>query len=499
MDRRKQHLRASPEILPPDDFHGPSVVRLIREDELRGVLAAQPSQAAPSASGGIRPTRASSRRRCASTSGGNASRGCAPEVSIITRYPSATRRRASAGSSRWSIGSPPGQQHERGAQRRHLGLDLVQRHVGAAVKSEGAVAVGATQVAPRRADERAGESGVLRLTLDAAYRFPSLSRCSAAGSTTVFLWQRIVPSVYFLRSAVSHLVAYYGNEPENVACALFSARLALFARRTQRERARAWVRAGLRSGRRRPAAEAPARRDRRGRSLQSGEGHARRRAESAAIGLGHDGNTLADDADPFRFRSWLFGSIGEVNRGGVRGDPRAAAREHARVSPAQHPRPLAQRAPLPSVPRVPARRRDSRPPTPPPAAVQLRCRAASHSSIGYWPAMAARRCELALAATNGRCFVAASFGYPMRYLDVRGSPTARSARPRRAQRRPARSAASRHESLRAFVIEATRDGGARPGWRDVPDRSALIAGPDRAPQLASLCEADRTPRVMTAG
>ncbi len=95
--------------------------------------------------------------------------------------------------------------------------------------------------------------------------------------------------------------------------------------------------------------------------------------------------------------------------------------------------------------------------------------------------------KLALAATNGRCFVAASFGYPMRYLDVDGisdCPVCQARDESGDARRGGRRV--RHESLRAFVIEATRDGGARPGWRDVPDRSALIAGPDRVPQLASL-------------
>src|SRR5215831_1696375 len=34
------------------------------------------------------------------------------------------------------------------------------------------------------------------------------------------------------------------------------------------------------------------------------------------VGLGQEGNTAAEDADPFRFRSWLFGSDGHVSAAG---------------------------------------------------------------------------------------------------------------------------------------------------------------------------------------
>ena len=126
-------------------------------------------------------------------------------------------------------------------------------------------------------------------------------------------------------------------------------------------------------------------------------------------------------------------------------------------------------------------------PTPAPAAVLL----ALQSSLTFVDRLLTGEggapLELALAATNGRCFVAASFGYPMRYLDVEGisdCPVCQARDERSDRRRGGRRV--RHESLRALVIEASRDGAALPGWRDVPDRSALIAGPDRVPQLASL-------------
>ena len=32
----------------------------------------------------------------------------------------------------------------------------------------------------------------------------------------------------------------------------------------------------------------------------------------ARVGFGHQGNVSAENADPFRFRSWLFGSVGTL-------------------------------------------------------------------------------------------------------------------------------------------------------------------------------------------
>ena len=70
----------------------------------------------------------------------------------------------------------------------------------------------------------------------------------------------------------------------------------------------------------------------------------------------------------------------------------------------------------------------------------------------------------------------------MRYLDVEGisdcpvchAQDERSDPQRNGRRIP-------HEALRAVVVEAYRDVASRPGWLDIPDRSALIVGADRIP------------------
>jgi hypothetical protein len=82
--------------------------------------------------------------------------------------------------------------------------------------------------------------------------------------------------------------------------------------------------------------------------------------------------------------------------------------------------------------------------------------------------------RLALVATNGRCLVAANGDHPMRYLHVEGisdcpMPHGRVDHDRDGRRIP-------HESLNAVIVEANRAIETRGGWRDVPERSALIVG-----------------------
>ena len=93
--------------------------------------------------------------------------------------------------------------------------------------------------------------------------------------------------------------------------------------------------------------------------------------------------------------------------------------------------------------------------------------------------------QIALCATNGRCFAATGINFPIRYLAVEGISDcpvchARNDAGRNGRRIP-------HESLRALVIEADRDVASRPGWRDVDDRTALDRRPRRGPYpLAAL-------------
>ena len=79
--------------------------------------------------------------------------------------------------------------------------------------------------------------------------------------------------------------------------------------------------------------------------------------------------------------------------------------------------------------------------------------------------------------------MATSYGYPMRYLQIEGisdCPVCQAAADRGGGG-PGRRVP--HEALRAIILEANPGVIARPGWHEVPDRAALIAGPDRIPQI----------------
>ena len=204
------------------------------------------------------------------------------------------------------------------------------------------------------------------------------------------------------------------------------------------------------------------------------------------VGFKNDGSTSAEDTDPFRFRSWLFGSVAVGELGDVpfeelrdrilESTPSFLRRNIRGLSPSEHVFHLFL-----------AFLHDAGildQPSPAPAAVH----AALRNSIGFVDKLlegtGAGRLQIALAATNGRCFAATGINYPIRYLAVEGISDcpvchAKNDPGRNGRRIP-------HESLRALVIEADRDVASRPGWRDIPDRSALVAGPDGAPQILPL-------------
>src|SRR5262249_50096 len=93
------------------------------------------------------------------------------------------------------------QQHERRAQARDLGHDLVERHVRTAVKRKCAVAISTAEIAAGGADERTGQTGILRLTLDAGVDLRDPHGRPAGLSRGLILieqrlWRAIVRSVY---------------------------------------------------------------------------------------------------------------------------------------------------------------------------------------------------------------------------------------------------------------------------------------------------------------
>jgi hypothetical protein len=279
---------------------------------------------------------------------------------------------------------------------------------------------------------------------------------------------------------VSHLVAYFGNEPENMACALFSARSALHVRSGARPDG--WGLGFVQGGdvllQKRPRAGATEV------DLYALAKDLRADALVGRVGLGEEANIVAEDADPFRFRSWLFGSVGQISSNGF-----AGIRERV----------------LESVPDFLRRNIRGKSPSehifhlflafmhdagildnasPPLAAVQLALR----NSVVFLDRLLAgtgsEPMRIALVATNGRCFVGASCGHPLQYLHVEGISDCPVCHGRSDRGHDGRR--SSHDGLRGIVVEADRATQGRAGWLQVPDRSALIVNADRVPHVVPL-------------
>jgi hypothetical protein len=301
---------------------------------------------------------------------------------------------------------------------------------------------------------------------------------------------------------VSHLVAYFGNEPENLACALSSARGALYSKsaagdhRAHRQNdgfGLGFVQGGDVLLRKRPRAETSEvdlyglARDTRAEALVGRVGLAQREDGDASVEGKSDVSVRAEDADPFRFRSWLFGSISDVSPTAFEGvrervlesTPAFLRRNIRGLSASEHFFHLFL-----------AFLHDAGildQPTPPPTAVHVALRNSLAFVDRLLVSSGSKSLKIALVATNGRCFVATGCAYPMRYLHVEGisdCPVCHAANDRSDPQRSGRRVP--HEALRAVVVEANRDVAARPGWHEIPDRSALIVGADRQPLISSL-------------
>ena len=202
------------------------------------------------------------------------------------------------------------------------------------------------------------------------------------------------------------------------------------------------------------------------------------------VGLGEGGNIVAEDADPFRFRSWLFGSVGHVSSNGF-----AGIRERVLESiPDFLRRNIRGKSPSEHIFHLflafmhDAGTLDNT--SPPPAAVRLAVR----NSVVFLDRLLAgtgsEPMNIALVATNGRCFLAASCGQPVQYLEVEGISDCPVCHGRNDLGRDGRRIP--HDALRAIVVESNVTTQGRAGWRVVPERSALIVGADRVPQIVPL-------------
>jgi glutamine amidotransferase len=287
-------------------------------------------------------------------------------------------------------------------------------------------------------------------------------------------------AIRILEIVVSHLVAYIGNEPDNMACALFSARNALASRAA--DKPEGWGLGFVQGGdvllQKRPRAES-AEVDVYGLIKDLRADAVVARVGFDQIGFARDGSTPAEDADPFRFRSWLFGSIGEIDTVGFE-----AVRERLLESvPAFLRRNIRGKSPSEHLFHLflsflhEAGTLDI--PTPPTNLVHTALRNAVTFVDRLLTESGSPAVRLAVVATNGRCFVAANMSHPMRYLHVEGISDCPVCHGRVDRERHGRRI--QHETVRAVIVEANRAVESRAGWHEVADHSALLVGADRVP------------------
>jgi predicted glutamine amidotransferase len=276
---------------------------------------------------------------------------------------------------------------------------------------------------------------------------------------------------------VSHLVAYLGNDSEHLECALFPARVALYAQTPIH--ASGWGLGFVQGGdvllQKRPRAES---------SEIDFFGLARDlRAEGlvARGGLDEDARMSADNADPFRFRWWLFGSVGrpegfhQIRERLLASVPDFLRRNIRGRSPSEHIFHLFL-AFLHDAGLLETMATD-------PEAVGRALKESVSFLDRLLAAVGAPSARMALVATNGRCLVARTHGAPMQFLTISGIMDCTVCRQRNALDRDDRRIS--HEALRAVILEADSTTPLRPGWTPVPDRGGLLVGADRVPRIAN--------------
>ena len=276
---------------------------------------------------------------------------------------------------------------------------------------------------------------------------------------------------------MNRLVAYIGNDPERVACALYPARHALdmFSSGPAADWGLGFVQGGdvLLQKRLRSSTS----------QVDFFELTRDLRAD-ALLGRatqGEDERASTANAGPFRFRYWLFAAVGEF------GD---FSQIHGRL--------------LDSIPEF--LRRNLRGHTPSEQVFHLFLAflhdaglleslsaqpEPAHRALGESLAFVDRllaasggaSTRLAVVATNGRCLVALSHGRPVQYLDIRGVSDCPVCGGKQSDERRDRAVA--HDQLKAVILEADHRVGRRSGWRQVPDGGALLVGPQLTVQTVS--------------
>jgi glutamine amidotransferase len=268
---------------------------------------------------------------------------------------------------------------------------------------------------------------------------------------------------------VNRLVAYIGNDPDRLACALHPGRHALrvFSAGSAADWGLGFIQGGdvlLQKRFRSATAQvdffdlaSDLRADALlGRATQGEESHA------------HTGT-----ADPFRFRYWLFGAIGEFGdfsqiHGRILDSIPDFLRRNLRgSSPSEHIFHLFL-AFLHDGGLLESLSDDPEP-----------AHRALDESVAFvdrlLAASGAASTRLAVVATNGRCLVALSHGHPVQYLEIRGIESCPVCRDRNSDQTHDRPIA--HDQLKAVILQAEDEADRRAGWRSVPPGGALLVGP----------------------
>ena len=272
---------------------------------------------------------------------------------------------------------------------------------------------------------------------------------------------------------MNHLIAYIGNDPELLSCALFQARPALYWKDPTHPDG--WG-LGFVQGeevllQKRPRPEVAEV------DFYALTRDLRADAVVGRVGLEDDGGVLAaENSDPFRFRSWLFAAIGAI-------EPFDPIRERLLHSVPEflrrniHGRSADEHlfhlflAFLHDAGLLDVRAPEGQ-----------KLQFALHQSLGFLdkllpPGTPSPR--LALVVSNGRSLLAEARGLPMQYLEIKG--IADCSNPSCPNRRGYTGQAHRvaHPDMKAVVIEADEKLTTRAGWVGVPDGHSLVVGQDR--------------------
>jgi len=268
---------------------------------------------------------------------------------------------------------------------------------------------------------------------------------------------------------VNRLVAYIGNEPDRMACALYPGRHALrvFSAGSAADWGLGFIQAGdvlLQKRLRSATAQV---------DFFDLASDLRADAMVGRASQGEEARAHSANADPFRFRYWLFGAVGEFGDfSQVRGRMLDSIPEFLR-------RNLRGQSPSEHIFHIflaflhDAGLLESLSAEPEPAHRAL------DESLAFvdrlLAASGAASTRLAVVATNGRCLLALSHGHPVHYLEIRGiesCPVCRDKRSDNSHDRPIG-----HDHLRAVILQADHQADKRSGWRPVPEGGALLVGP----------------------